>query len=103
MCLAIPARLVDYLDDRRQYGKVELGGVLRKVDTTMLIGADTAEPGDYVLVHVGFAMAKVSEEEAMETLALLEQMDQLYEDELDQIRGSEALGGPARDAVGGAV
>lgn len=91
MCLAIPARLVEYLDDDRQYGKVEIGGVLRRVNTGLLIGADTAEPGEFVLIHVGFAMSKVSEEEAEETLRLLKTMEEIFDDEMIQIRDSEAL------------
>lgn len=91
MCLAIPARLVAYADDERQYGKVELGGVQRRINTSLLVGDDYAEPGDYVLVHVGFALSKVSEEEAAETLRILEEMGPAYTDELQQIRESEAM------------
>lgn len=86
MCLAIPARLVEYLDENREFGRVELGGVIRRVNTSLLIGEDACEVGDNVLVHVGFALSRVSEEEAAETLRLLEQMGPAYEDELDQIR-----------------
>ncbi|MFN2569912.1 MAG: HypC/HybG/HupF family hydrogenase formation chaperone [Candidatus Dormibacteria bacterium] len=92
MCLAIPARLVEYLDDDHHYGKVELGGVVRRVNTTMLTGDDTSQVGDYVLVHVGFAMARVSEEEAAFTLSILEQMGDVYENEIAEIRQSGALG-----------
>ncbi|MDQ6856354.1 MAG: HypC/HybG/HupF family hydrogenase formation chaperone [Candidatus Dormibacteraeota bacterium] len=91
MCLAIPVRLIDYTDDQRQYGKVELGGVVRLVNTTMLTGNDSAEPGEYVLVHVGFALSKVSEEEAAQTLALLEAMGEVFSDEVVQFTDSEAL------------
>lgn len=103
MCLAIPARLVEYLDEGRHYGKVDLGGVIRRVNTGLLRGTDAAEPGDYVLVHVGFAMSRVSEEEAEKTLELLKLMDGLYEDELEQIRDSSALDdsqGTIADAAG---
>jgi hydrogenase expression/formation protein HypC len=92
MCLAIPARLVEYLDDEHHYGKVELGGVVRRVNTAMLTGDDKSEIGDYVLVHVGFAMARVSEEEAAFTLNILEQMGDVYQSEIDEIRKSGALG-----------
>jgi hydrogenase expression/formation protein HypC len=92
MCLAIPARLVEYLDDEHHYGKVELGGVVRRVNTAMLTGDDKSEIGDYVLVHVGFAMARVSEEEAAFTLSILEQMGDVYQSEIDEIRKSGALG-----------
>jgi hydrogenase expression/formation protein HypC len=91
MCLAIPARLVEYLDDGRHYGRVELGGVMRRVNTSLLVGPDAAEPGDYVLVHVGFALSRVSAEEAAETLRILEQMGAAYDDELQVIRESQAM------------
>ena len=91
MCLAIPAKLVEYVDPDRNYGKVELGGVRRQVNTSLLVGEDTAEPGDYVLVHVGFALSAISEAEANETLRILEEMGPAYTDELQQIRQSEAM------------
>lgn len=96
MCLAIPARLVEYLDEKHQIGKIDVGGVMRRVNTAMLIGADTAEPGDYVLVHVGFAMSKVSPEEAEQTMALLREMGSLFDEEYDQLLGSGALDEGAR-------
>ncbi|MEO8897925.1 MAG: HypC/HybG/HupF family hydrogenase formation chaperone [Candidatus Dormibacter sp.] len=91
MCLAIPAKLVEYVDADRNYGKVELGGVRRQVNTSLLVGEDAAEPGDYVLVHVGFALSAISEAEANETLRILEEMGPAYTDELEQIRESEAM------------
>jgi hydrogenase expression/formation protein HypC len=91
MCLAIPAKLVEYVDGDRNYGRVELGGVRRQVNTSLLVGEDAAEPGDYVLVHVGFAMSAISEAEANETLRILEAMGAAYDDELQQIRESETM------------
>lgn len=90
MCLAIPAKLVEYVDGDRNYGRVELGGVRRQVNTSLLVGEDAAEPGDYVLVHVGFALSAISEAEANQTLRILESMGAAYDDELQQIRQSEA-------------
>ena len=86
MCLAIPARLVEYIDADRLYGKVELGGVQRRINTSLLVGEDATEPGEYVLVHVGFALSRVSEAEAAETLRILEEMGPAYHDEVQQIR-----------------
>ncbi len=91
MCLAIPAKLVEYVDAERNYGRVELGGVRRQVNTSLLVGEDAAEPGDYVLVHVGFALSAISEAEADETLRILEEMGPAYTDELQQIRQSQAM------------
>jgi len=91
MCLAIPARLVEYVDAERNYGKVELGGVQRRVNTSLLVGEDATEPGEYVLVHVGFALSRVSEKEATETLRILEEMGPAYTDEVQQIREWQAM------------
>jgi hydrogenase expression/formation protein HypC len=91
MCLAIPARLVEYIDDERMYGKVELGGVQRRINTSLLVGEDATEPGEYVLVHVGFALSRVSETEAAETLRILEEMGPAYTDEVQQIREWQAM------------
>lgn len=91
MCLAIPARLVEYVDGERLYGVVDLGGVRRRVNTSLLVGADATEPGEHVLVHVGFALSRVSEAEARETLRILEEMGPAYTDELQQIREWQAM------------
>jgi hydrogenase expression/formation protein HypC len=91
MCLAIPARLVEYLDPDRLYGRVELGGVQRRINTSLLVGPDATQPGEYVLVHVGFALSRVSAEEAAETLRILEEMGPAYTDELQMIRQSQAM------------
>lgn len=91
MCLAIPARLIEYVDDNRQVGRVDIGGVVRRVNTAMLIGEDATEPGEYVLLHVGFALSKVSEEEAARTLQYLKEMDSVFGDEMDQLQESAAL------------
>jgi hydrogenase expression/formation protein HypC len=91
MCLAIPARLVEYVDADRMYGKVELGGVHRRINTSLLVGEDATEPGEYVLVHVGFALSRVSETEAAETLRILEEMGPAYHDEVQQIREWQAM------------
>jgi len=91
MCLAIPARLLEYTDDERQYGKIQVGGVIRLVNTTMLTGSDSTEPGEYVAVQLGFALSKVSEEDAAQTIALLEAMGEVFSDDAAPFRDSEAL------------
>jgi len=101
MCLAIPAKLVEYVDEERQYGTVELGGVRRRVNTSLLTGSDTTTPGEYVLVHVGFALSRVSEVEAQETLRMLEQMGPAYDDEIDQVRRWQTM--DEQSAAGGAM
>lgn len=82
MCLAIPGKIVEIVDTENQIAKVEVGGVRRNVNIGML---DDTKIGDYVLVHVGFAMSKVDEKEAQETLRLLEELGS-YESEFEQFK-----------------
>jgi len=86
MCLAIPGKIVEIVDEENQIAKVEVGGVRRNVNIGMLDKED-ARIGDYVLIHVGFAMSKIDEKEAHETLRLLEELGS-YEDEIDQFKSS---------------
>jgi hydrogenase expression/formation protein HypC len=72
MCLAIPGKIVDTGEiDGMRVGKVQFGGITRE---TFLGFVPEAGPGDYVLVHVGFAISKVDEKEAEQTLRDLETM-----------------------------
>ena len=82
MCLAIPGRIVEIIDRENSIAKVEVGGVKRSVNIGMLDQDDT-KIGDYVLIHVGFAMSKVDEAEAEATLRTLKELG-AYEEELDQ-------------------
>ena len=86
MCLAIPGKIVEIVDEENQIAKVEVGGVRRNVNIGML-DKDDARVGDYVLIHVGFAMSKVDEKEARETLKLLEELGS-YEEEMKQFKSS---------------
>jgi hydrogenase expression/formation protein HypC len=85
MCLAVPGQIVDLVDESVELASVEIAGVRRTVNVGLL---DDPAPGDWVLVHVGFAISRVDEEEARATLALLEQMGAEYETELEELRGS---------------
>ena len=69
MCLALPALVTELLPD--DLAKVELGGVRQQVSLALV--SDVA-PGDYVIVHVGYALAKVDADEAAKTLALFAEM-----------------------------
>ena len=89
MCLAIPGKIVDIVDAENSIAKVEVGGVRRNVNIGML-DKETTRVGDYVLIHVGFAMSKVDEVEAEETLRLLQELGQ-YQEEFEQFR--EAVSG----------
>ncbi len=83
MCLAIPAQIVELVDGETETAKAELSGVRRKVSLAL---CPEAQPGDWVLVHVGFALQRVDEDEARETLALLESMGEAYEQEVRDIQ-----------------
>jgi hydrogenase expression/formation protein HypC len=85
MCLGIPAQVVEIVDPESKLVKAEIGGVRRLVSTALV---DEPALGDWVLVHVGFALSRIDEEEARETLDLLEQMGAAYERELAEIRES---------------
>lgn len=77
MCLAIPGKVVDAFDQRgMRMAKVQFGGIVREA---CLEYVPETRIGDYVLVHVGFAISRVDEEEARRTYRLLEEMDQLTE------------------------
>ncbi len=84
MCLGIPGQIVEIHDPAQLRAKVEVEGVRREVSIA-LIGLDEPDParvGDWVLVHVGFAMAKIDEAEARETLDQLKALGDMYEQEL---------------------
>jgi hydrogenase expression/formation protein HypC len=77
MCLAIPGKVIDAFDrDGMRMAKVQFGGITREA---CLEYVPDTRVGEYVLVHVGFAISKVDEEEAQRTYQLLEEMDQLTE------------------------
>lgn len=88
MCLGIPAQIVEVVDEADQLVRVDISGVRRTVSLALL--GDEAAPGDWVVIHVGFALSKIDEEEARATIALLEQIGEPYEQELEDIRGSAA-------------
>lgn len=84
MCLAIPGKIVEIVDVDNRIAKVEVGGVKRNINIGML-GEDEARVGDYVLIHVGFAMSKVDEHEAHETLRVLKEIGE-FDLELEQFK-----------------
>jgi hydrogenase expression/formation protein HypC len=81
MCLGIPGEIVELLDDRPDLAKVDVSGVKRAINIGLLEG-EKLEPGDWVLIHVGFALSKIDEEEATAALDFLEGIGQAYADEL---------------------
>jgi hydrogenase expression/formation protein HypC len=89
MCLAIPGQVIEFVDEANRLAKVEVAGVRRTVNVGLLDDdGDGAQPGDWVLIHVGFALSKVDEEEARATLALLQGMGAEYEQELEELKAS---------------
>ncbi len=85
MCLAIPGQVVDFDTAQPMLAKVDVGGVRRNVNVGLLEDAALA-PGDWILIHVGFALSKIGEEEARDQLQMLRAMG---EDELamEEVRG----------------
>jgi hydrogenase expression/formation protein HypC len=88
VCLAIPGRVVEIVDELNRLARVDVAGVRRTVSVGLLDGEDAARPGDWVLIHVGFAISKIDEEEARATRELLEAMGAEYEQELAELRAS---------------
>ena len=85
MCLAVPGQILDVVDEANRLAQVEVAGVRRNVNIGLLDGVG---PGDWVLIHVGFAISQVDEEEAIATRLLLEQMGAEYEQELEELKAS---------------
>ena len=90
MCLAIPGQIVEVVDEQNRLASVDVAGVRRNVNIGLLDAEDVGGvgPGDWVLIHVGFALSKVDEDEAAATLKLLEGMGQDYEQELEELKAS---------------
>ena len=84
MCLAIPGRIIEIVDEENSIAKVEVGGVKRNINIGML-GKDEAGVGDYVLIHVGFAMSKVDEAQAADTLRVLKEIGE-FDLEFEQFK-----------------
>jgi hydrogenase expression/formation protein HypC len=88
MCLAIPGKVIEIQEDAHgvRMAKANFGGVVKQV---CLEYTPEVKTGDYVLVHVGFALGKVDEEEAARTYKLLEEMKQLGELDAPDISGPD--------------
>lgn len=89
MCLAIPGQIQAVVDPELRLARVSIAGVQRTINIGLLdTAAGGAVPGEWVLVHVGFAISRIDESEAAATLALLEQLGPEYEQELTEFRAS---------------
>ena len=87
MCLGIPGQIVELLGGDEQLAKVEVTGVRRTINIGLLEDEGIAV-GDWVLIHVGFAMSKIDEEEAAMALSSLRMMGQGYDDEIEALLAS---------------
>ncbi len=85
MCLAIPGQIIEFSEEQPLLAKVDVGGVRRNINVGLLEDNEVAV-GDWILIHVGFALSKISEEGAREQLRMLQAMG---EDELaiEEVRG----------------
>jgi hydrogenase expression/formation protein HypC len=81
MCLGIPGQVVQIVDADQQLAKIDVNGIRRTI-SVRLLGIENLAVGDWVLVHVGFALAKIDPHEADETLRAIQRLGQPYEDEL---------------------
>jgi hydrogenase expression/formation protein HypC len=89
MCLGIPGQIVEIVDETHHIAKAEVSGVRRNVNIGLLAeGEDAVGIGDWVLIHVGFAMSKIDEEEARQTREFLEMLGEPYEQELSELKAS---------------
>ena len=90
MCLAIPGQIVDVVDQGNRLAMVDVAGVQRTINIGLLDNdaEGSVGPGDWVLIHVGFAMSRVDEDEAIATRRQLERMGQDYEAELEELKAS---------------
>jgi hydrogenase expression/formation protein HypC len=89
MCLAIPGQIVEVVDEANRLAKVDVAGVRRTINIGLLdLEGESADVGDWVLIHVGFAISQVDEEEALATRRQLERLGQDYEAELEELKAS---------------
>ncbi|WP_024876786.1 HypC/HybG/HupF family hydrogenase formation chaperone [Saccharomonospora piscinae] len=87
MCLGIPGEVVEVLADRPELARVNVSGVRRAIHIGLLTD-DPPVVGDWVLIHVGFALSKIDEEEAAAVLRYLEELGSAYTDEMDALSQS---------------
>jgi hydrogenase expression/formation protein HypC len=87
MCLGIPGEIVEILPDQPDLAKVDISGVRRNINIG-LITDDDPQPGDWILIHVGFALSKIDEAEAKAAMDFLEGIGQAYADEIEALMES---------------
>jgi hydrogenase expression/formation protein HypC len=89
VCLAIPGQVIEIVDPVNQIARVDVVGVRRNINVSLLAEeAGGISCGDWVLIHVGFAISRIDEEEARSTRELLEGIGLEYEQELEELKAS---------------
>lgn len=89
MCLGIPGQVVELMAEHPDLAKVDVSGVRRAVNIGLLAD-EGVRPGDWVLIHVGFALSKIDEREAKAAMEFLVGIGQAYEEEIAALRASVA-------------
>lgn len=87
MCLGIPGEIVEILADQPDLARVDVSGVRRAINIGLLEGEHVV-PGDWILIHVGFALSKIDEVEARSAMEFLESIGQAYDEEIAAFRES---------------
>ena len=90
MCLAIPGQIVEIVDADQRIAKAEISGVRRNINVGLL-NEEEARVGNWVLIHVGFALSLIDEKEARETYELLREMGSALDEEMQMMEQSEQL------------
>jgi hydrogenase expression/formation protein HypC len=90
MCLGIPGEVIEILTDRPDLARVDVSGVKRAINIGLLEDEDL-KPGDWVLIHVGFALSKIDEQEAKAAMEFLESIGKAYDDEIAALRASQIV------------
>jgi hydrogenase expression/formation protein HypC len=90
MCLGIPGEVIEILTDRPDLARVDVSGVKRAINIGLL-PEGSVTPGDWVLIHVGFALSKIDEAEAKAAMDFLEGIGKAYDDEIAALRDSQIL------------
>jgi hydrogenase expression/formation protein HypC len=88
MCLGVPGRIVEFIDPTRHLARAEISGVRRAINVGLLM-PDGLDVGDWVLIHVGFALSKIDEQEAKRTTDFLQQLGSDFAEEMRLIEGSD--------------
>jgi len=90
MCLAIPGQIVEIVDAEKNIAKADISGVKRNINVGLL-DSQQAQVGNWVLIHVGFALSAIDEKEARETLELLQGMGSALSEEFEMMDQSARL------------